>query len=364
MYNGYKVIDVHGHMSTPPQFRAFAYNLIALRSPGEGSIDISDEQLESAMKRHLGMMDERNIDVQLLSARPVAMMHWEAAFLVDKWTRVTNDVIARECKMHPDRYVGIAQLPQSSRIDTSNCVRELDRCVSELGFVGAIVNPDPGADRQTPGMNTEYWFPLYKKAQELKAPLIIHPSISRDPRVEVIPHSYQYNNLTEETLATLLFEHTDVFDRFPDLRIVVCHCGGALRRLVEHGTAIAPRDGSGKWSTVVAQETGQQAGGSSVGVSANRSHAEHTRDVSKNLLFDGCSYDPVFLEAAIKQRGPDRILFGTEVPGTGSGIMNPYTSKPSDDLVSTIDGMECLSAEDKRKIFHDNAKRVFPLLRV
>jgi len=364
MYSGYKVIDVHGHMSTPPSFRAYAFNLIALRSPGPAGLDISDEQMEGALKRHLRMLDERGIDLQMISARPVAYMHWEAAFLVDKWSRVTNDVIAQQCRMHPDRYAGIAQLPQNSRVDTSNCVPELERCVTELGFVGASVNPDPGADRQTPGMNTEYWFPLYKKAQELKAPLIVHPSISRDPRIEVIPHSYQYNNVTEETLATLLLEHTDVFDRFPDLKIVICHCGGALKRLVEHGSAIAPREPGGAWSRVVAESTGEEAGGSSVGLSSNRSHAEHTRDVSNNLFFDSCAYDPVFLEAAIKQRGPDRMLFGTEVPGAGSGVMNPYTNKPSDDLLATLDAMPFLSASDKRGILHDNAKRVFPLLKV
>ena len=362
MHNGVKVIDVHGHMSTPPHFRAYAYNLIALRSPGEGSIEMSDEQMAGPLQRHLRMMDERGIDLQMISARPVAMMHWEANFLVDKWSRVTNDVIARQCKLHGDRYVGIAQLPQSSKVDTSNCIRELDRCINELGFVGALVNPDPGSDRQTPGMNDAYWYPLYKRASELKAPLIVHPSISHDPRIEVIPHSYQYNNLTEETLATLLLEHTDVFDRFPDLRIIICHCGGALRRVVEDGTAIAPHGDHKTWSKVVAQETGEVAGGSGGGTS--RSHAEHYRDVSHNLFFDACAYDPAFLAAAISQRGPDRMLFGTEVPGTGSGIMNPYTNKPSDDLLATLDSLEFLSDEDKRKIVHDNAKKVFPLLKV
>jgi predicted TIM-barrel fold metal-dependent hydrolase len=363
MFNGVKTIDVHGHMSTPPHFRAYAYNLIALRSPGEGTVDMTDEQMGPQLARHLRMMDERGIDVQMISARPVAMMHWEANYLVEKWSRVTNDVIARQCKLHPDRYRGIAQLPQSSKLDTSNCIAELDRCINELGFVGAIVNTDPGADRQTPGVNDPYWFPLYKRAQELKAPLIIHPSISRDPRLEVIPHSYQYNNLTEETLAVLLYEHTDVFDRFPDLKVVVCHCGGALRRLVEHGTAVAPKEPGGQWGSVVAQETGESAGGSSSG-SSSRSHAEHTRDIGNNLFFDSCAYDPVFLEASIMQRGPDRMLFGTEVPGTGSGVKNPYTGKPSDDIIAVIDAMRCLSNEDKLKIFHHNARKVFPLLSV
>jgi predicted TIM-barrel fold metal-dependent hydrolase len=364
MYKGRKVIDVHGHLSTPPHFRAHAMNLIALRTPGEGDVQIPEPAMKAALDRHLRMLDERNIDVQMISPRPVAMLHWERPFLVESWSRATNNVIAKQCHQHPTRFVGIAQLPQSPEMNIAACVTELKRAVADLGFVGAILNPDPGGDRKAPGVDDPAWFPLYEAAEKLQATLIVHPSISRDPRIEKIPHSYQYNNLTEETLATLLYEHTDVFDRFPDLRVVVCHCGGALRRLVEHGTAIAPRDGSGKWTTVVAKETGETAGGSSTGVSASRSHAEHTRDISTNLLFDSCAYDPVFLEAAIKQRGPDRMLFGTEVPGTGSGVMNPYTNKPSDDVIATIDAIECLSQDDKLKIFHHNARKVFPLLKV
>lgn len=346
MYNRQKVIDVHGHMSTPPHFRAYAYNLIALRSPGDGALEISDELMETALGRHLKMMDERNIDIQMISPRPVAMMHWEAAFLVEKWTRTTNDIIHQQLKMHPDRFVGIAQLPQNSKLDTRNCVPELERCVKELGFVGALINPDPGGDRQTPGMNTEYWFPLYEKAQALKAPLIVHPSISRDPRIEVIPHNYQYNNITEETLATLLLEHSDVFERFPELKIIICHCGGALTRTISRG-----------------RPSGEQSGGQ-VGMGIRAQRGPRRRDVSNNLFFDTCAYDKDFLATAIKQRGTDRMLFGTEAPGTGSGVMNPETGKPSDDLIPIIDSMEFLKPEDKMKIFAGNAGRIFPLLKV
>jgi predicted TIM-barrel fold metal-dependent hydrolase len=343
MYNGQKVIDIHGHMSTPPHFRAYAYNLIALRSPAEGELEMSDELMESALGRHLGMMDERSIDLQMISARPVAMMHWEAAFIQEKWCRTTNNIIHQQCVAHPDRFVGIAQLPQNSKFDTRHCVDELERCVKELGFVGAIVNPDPGGDRLTPGMNAEYWFPLYEKAQQLQAPLIVHPSISRDPRIEIIPHSYQYNNLTEETLATLLFEHSDVFERFPGLKVIVCHCGGALRRF-----------SSGKRTA---------EGGGQVGMAIRRQRTEE-RDVSQNLFFDSCAYDKDFLSTAIRQRGVDQVLFGTEAPGTGTSVINPDNGRPSDDLVPVIDSIDFLSAEDKLKIFNQNARLVFPLLKV
>ncbi|MEA2642960.1 MAG: meta-cleavage compound hydrolase [Chloroflexota bacterium] len=343
MYKGQPVIDVHGHMSTPPHFRAFAFNLIALRSTA-GGLDISDQLMETALGRHLRIMDERNIDVQMISPRPVAMMQWEAAPLVDKWTRVTNDVIYQQIKMHPDRYVGVAQLPQHELHDTNNCLEELERCVQEMNFVGALVNPDPGADRLTPGMDTDYWYPLYKKAEQLQVPLIVHPAITRDPRLERIPHSYQYNNITEETLATLLLEHSDVFERFPGLTIIICHCGGSLSRFVK--SAIS---------------SGEAAGGQVGTAAAADTEMETLRP--NNIYFDSCAYDKDFLTTAIKQRGVDRIVFGTEAPGSGTGVINPETGKPSDDLIPVIESMDFLTEDDKRKILRDNALRLFPRLK-
>ncbi len=70
MYNGEKVLDIHGHHSTPAQFRAYAYNLIALRTPMGSGLHISDEAMDEAMTRHLTIMDERNVDVQFISPRP------------------------------------------------------------------------------------------------------------------------------------------------------------------------------------------------------------------------------------------------------------------------------------------------------
>ncbi len=347
MYNGQKVIDVHGHMSTPPHFRAYAYNLIALRSPGDGELEMSDELMDTALKRHLRVMDERDIDIQMISPRPVACMHWEAAFLVEKWTRITNNVIQQHCRMYPERFVGIAQLPQNSKLDTSNCVDELERCVKELSFIGAMVNPDPAGDRQTPGMNDKYWFPLYEKAQELNAPLIVHPSISRDPRVEIIPHNYQYNNITEETLATQLLENSDVFEKYPNLKIIICHCGGALARGLSR----------------TAKASGESSGGQ-VGMATQTQRRTRVRDVRNNLFFDTCAYDKDFLATAIKQRGPSQMLFGTEAPGSGSGVINPETEKPSDHLIPVIDSIGFLNAEDKRNIFNGTAKKIFPLLKV
>ncbi len=57
------------------------------------------------------------------------------------------------------------------------------------------------------------------------------------------------------------------------------------------------------------------------------------------------------------------MLFGTEAPGTGSGVINPETDKPADDLIPVIDSISFLNSEDKMKIFAGTAKRIFPLLK-
>lgn len=358
MYKGKTVIDVHGHMSTPPQFRAFAFNLVVISDPNE-RLALTDEAMAPALERHLKLLDERNIDVQLISPRPVAMLHWERAAIVNQWTRATNDVIARQCALHPKRFVGVGQLPQTGAGNMDSCVHELTRCVEELGFVGAIVNPDPGADKQAPGLHQEHWFPLYERAEKLNATLVIHPSITRDPRLEGIYNAYQYNNLTEETLATLLLEQGNVFARFPKLRIVVCHCGGAPRRLAEaNGVVDATRPARDETNTFV--DSGEFAGGQ-FGMQTKRAQKDKL-DLSGNLFFDTCAYDPHFLAASIRQRGATRMLFGTEVPGSGSHLRNPQTGRPADDVLAMLDGFDFISDDDRFQMIYDNPRRVFPKL--
>ena len=322
MHNGQKVIDVHGHISRPPQARAHAQTLMSLRTPN--TMSLSDEIVEPSFQNHLKQLDERNIDFQLIGPRPVDEWHWMPYFLQQAWARSVNNLIAQSVRLHPDRFAGMAQLPQNSKLDTSHCIPELERCIKELGFVGAYLNPDPAGDRQVPGMHEEYWFPLYEKAVELDIPLMVHPCPSEDPRIQVIPSNYQLNNGIEEYVATMLLMYGGVFDRFPGLKIVVCHCGGVLSRFLMTDTQ----------------------------------HSGPDKDLSGNLFFDTCAYNADFLETAFKQRGVDQMVFGTEVPGSGSSP-RPETGRPGDDLVPVIDGMEILSTEDKRKVFNENPLKVF-----
>ena len=223
----------------------------------------------------------------------------------------------------PDRQTDqhVAQHAEGDRLTES----ELELCVREYGFVGAIVNPDPGGERQTPGLDQAYWRPLYEKAQALNATLFIHGSFGKDPRTS----DPYFTFLTEETLATLLLERSDVFDRFPELRIVVVHCGGAPSRFLTGSISAEPLP-SGM--------------------------------LPKNLFFDTCAYDMDCLSAFFRQRGVEHACFGSEAPGSGTAVMNPETGKPSDDLLPVLDSLPMLDDAARRVILHDNPKRVFPLI--
>jgi predicted TIM-barrel fold metal-dependent hydrolase len=251
-------------------------------------------------------------------------MGWMEPHLVPAWARYVNDMIHQQCTFFPDRFLGACALPQlSDAPDISHCLDELNRCVTEYGFVATYASPDPAGRRTTPGMHEPYWFPLYERCQELDIPIIVHGTNALDSRYRVVPHNYQLGFLTEQYLAGQFLSHGDVFERYPELRVIICHCGGALDRFI-------PTD-----------------------------HHLAQKDLSRNLFYDTCGYDLVFLEAAIRQRGVGRMVFGSEAPGSGRAV-RPETGRTSDDLVPVIGDFGFLSEDDKKRIFNENPARVVP----
>jgi predicted TIM-barrel fold metal-dependent hydrolase len=286
---------------------------------------LTDDGWNQSVGAHTKLLDEYSIEAQLIGPRPFLMLGWMNHHILQSWTRYVNNMIAKHVSLAPARFVGAAQLPQNADADDlMHCLPELDRCVGELGFKAVYLSPDPTGDRRSPGMDKPYWHPVYKRCEELGIPIVVHGTNCLDPRIDIIPSNYQVGFVWEQYLATQLLSHSDVFERFPDLKVVICHCGGALDRFIK----------------------------------SDKGHMSQ-RDVSRNLFFDTNALDLNFLEAAIKQRTPNNMCFGTEVPGSG-GAIRPETGRPGDDLVPIIGGFEFLTENDKIKIFHDNACHICP----
>lgn len=327
MYKGVKVLDVHQHLVVPGSFGV--YQMFLTTNRGNRDYKVSDDEMDEYCQEHLRYCDERNIDCVFDSQRPVWFQHSDQLYIQQKWCETTNNVLDQQHRLNPTRIFGVAQLPQNVKLDTKHCVAELERCFKQLqGFVAAVVNPDPGADGEYPPMNHEYWYPLYEAAEKLGAPLIVHPSFFRDKwdMWGRVPSNYQMNNVIQEFITWNVLGHSDVFDIFPQLKVVICHCGGALSRFRVNKNSRERREQTGK------------------------------------LYFDTCAYDGDFLRTAIKQWGSDRMLFGTEAPGSGQAI-NPETGRSDDDLVPTIDGIEFLTLEEKIAILNTNIKETFTRFR-
>jgi OH-DDVA meta-cleavage compound hydrolase len=331
------IIDAHGHASLPAELYAYKAGLLSHRGAhGRGSPGVDDELLERALttptfggSSHLEQLREAGTDLQFISPRPYQMMHSEKPERIVRWyIEETNNLIARQCRMHPDVFRGVAGLPQYAGVGVQHAVEELERCVKELGFIGCLLNPDPmeGAEGpHPPGLGDEYWYPLYAKLVELDVPALIHSASCRSPR-----ESYTLHFITEESIAVIGLCSSRVFRDFPTLKIMVSHGGGAIPYQIGRFRA-------GRY---------RQKG------------AEPFDDALRRLYFDTCVYSQEALDLLFKVVGTDRCLFGTERPGTGTAI-DPNTGKWMDDVKALIDGIEWLGDADRQRVYEGNARSLY-----
>ena len=141
------IIDVHGHYTTaPPALRAWRLRQKdAIGTPFNEPLNITDDELcETLEAGQLKLQRDRGTDMTLFSPTAGGMEHHvgppETSLL---WSRTVNDIIKRVSTLYPDNFVPVCQLPQSPGVSPKNCIEELERCVNEMGFVGANLNPGP-----------------------------------------------------------------------------------------------------------------------------------------------------------------------------------------------------------------------------
>lgn len=328
------IIDVHAHLVAPPELYAYKANLLANRGAhGKGSPGISDERLHEFAAQNVAIMDSVGTDVQLLSPRPFMLMHSERPeSIVRWWVEWNNDLIARTVQLYPNRFRGVAALPQSPHTPPSAWLDELDRCVNEHGFVGVLLNPDPYEGLgESPPLGDEYWYPLYQKLVELDVPALIHSAACRNSR-----ESYSEHFITEESIAVLSLTKSRVFLDFPNLKIVVSHGGGSVPYQV------------GRWKAARQHPR----------LGAADQLRERYEESLRRLYFDTVLHERASLELLFRVVGTDRCVFGTEKPGSGSA-KDPTTGRDFDDIKPVIEEIDWLTAEDRHLIFEGNARRLY-----
>ncbi len=189
------------------------------------------EDMYSLGERRIQDMDKGNVSLQVVSSIPAA----EPLDICQK----TNNQLAAAVKESKGRLAGFTMLPMS---DPQAAADELERCVHELGFLGALIPNHAGGQYY----DSEAYRLFWKRAQVLDVPIYLHPTPAA-PQMRV---NYEGNYPSQVT--TILSHqgwgwHADValhviklyasglFNRdvCPRLKLVIGHMGEMLPFMIQ-----------------------------------------------------------------------------------------------------------------------------------
>ena len=193
-------------------------------SPSERATQILDRLLDLGEQR-IRHMNETGIDKAVLAltspgAQPLLDVE-EARGLA----RRANDYLAEQVAARPDRYIGMTTVaPQ----DPDWSAREIVRGAGELKFKGVQIN----SHTQGEYLDHPKFDPIFRALAETGQPLYIHPATPPDamidPLLEVGLEGAIYGFGVDTGMHLLRLITTGIFDRYPDLQIMVGHMGEAL----------------------------------------------------------------------------------------------------------------------------------------
>jgi len=331
------IIDCHGHYTTAPKALENWRNqqIAGIKNPSvmprASDLRISDDELrESIETNQLRLMKERGLDLTIFSPRASFMAHHIGDFNVSAtWSAICNELCYRVSQLFPGNFIPVAMLPQSPGVDPKTCIPELEKTVKEYGNVGINLNPDPsGGHWNSPPLSDPHWYPIYEKMIEYDIPAMVHVSTSCNPCF----HTTGAHYLNADTTAFMQFLTSDLFARFPKLRFIIPHGGGA-----------APYH----W-------------GRFRGLAQDMKKPPLKDLLLNNVFFDTCVYHQPGIDLLTRVIPADNILFASEMIGAVRGI-DPETGHSYDDTKRYIEAAS-ISPEQRKRIYEGNARRVFPRL--
>jgi aminocarboxymuconate-semialdehyde decarboxylase len=267
----------------PPCFRVGDYRLTGVSYRGTPFMDL---------ELRLAAMDDRGIDLAVLSPNPLTFLaHVDAGTAVD-FARRHNDEMAALVARAPGRLAGFAQLPMQ---DPARAEAELRRAVGDLGLLAPYLGTDPGRPLDDPAFDV-----VWAACVDLDVPVMLHPAPDgidrprRDERLARFDGDLWLGFLYEETLAVASLVLGGVLDRHRSLDVCVSHGGGATSWLAErmaHAARTRP------WSSGALAEPGAVA-----------------QRLSR-LWWDAHVGGPTALAALVAAFGTGHVVAGTNMAG-------------------------------------------------
>jgi hypothetical protein len=235
-----RTIALEEHFWTPELASAPGTGVLARTDGGQ-----LDARLRDLDKDRIADMDATGIDVQVIShVAPGAQGRPGAEGIAT--ARRANDQLAQAVARHPGRLAGFAALPTAS---PSAAADELTRAVTDLGFVGGMINSTLGTDGAF--LDDPRFDALLSAFESLDVPLYLHPAPPPDslretlfgglpPAVSSALSMASWGWHAEAGLHALRLVMAGVFDRHPELRLIIGHCGEMLPFMLARIDATVP----------------------------------------------------------------------------------------------------------------------------
>lgn len=191
--------------------------------------DLIKGRLQDTGAQRLDDMDAAGIDIAVLSVAGPGVQIEQTPEQAIRLARIANDDLVERIAASPERYAGFAHLPLQSPAGAAD---ELDRCVRDLGFRGALING------QTLGhyLDEERFFPFWERVEALDVPVYLHPAdpvktyAALEGQKQLRRPTWEWTIETATHALRMVFNGT--FERFPKAQLILGHMGETLPYLL------------------------------------------------------------------------------------------------------------------------------------
>lgn len=278
-------------------------------------------------------MDEAGIDMQVLSLGFPGVEMFDAADGT-ALAREVNDELSEAVGRHPKRFAGLAAIaPQDPRAAAD----ELERAVTKLGLKGALITGNIRGEF----LDEPKYRVIFERAEKLNVPIYIHPKM---PPSDMIKPYLAYPGLqnallgfaAEAQLHAMRLICSGIFDQYPALKIILGHLGESLPFWLW------------RMDSRIKEEIKSDINSAKAYKNLRRTPSQYFKD-NFYVTTSGMFWGPV-LEFVCSVLGSDKVLFAVD-----------YPFEVNREAVEAIESTP-ISDDDKEKICHRNAARLFRLL--
>ena len=290
-------------------------------------------RLTDIENERIPFMDKTNIDIQVLSyINPMNGANIPSNIKTENAIKA-NNYLKSIVDKYPDRFAAFAYLPLWD-VDASIC--ELERCIKELGFKGALVT----GKFEGHFLDEKIFYPIFEKAAELDVPIYFHPSM---PVKEVQDYYYTShdggwsNEVANEFSSAGFGWHLDIgiqvvrmilagiFDKFPNLKLITGHWGEGIISMLDRMDYMMTKEITG----------------------LNKNISDYYKE---NIYVTPSGIiSPINLEAVVKYVGADHVIWAIDYPYIKPDDATDFLMKSN------------LTDEEKELISHKNAEKLFKM---